>query len=705
MPDRWTRAVLRFRVAFLVGWLVVLLLGVWSSARLAPLLSNSFEVPGTDSERARALLADHFGERPDGVFTVVFPVSRPSDAVLRERLERRVERAAAVVPTARTGAAGTGGGIVFVEVATTLDLQHAKRHTDALRAALRGPGPQALVTGQPAIQHDLDPIFAADLRRGELIAVPVSLLVLLAVLGLSLAVAIPFVVAACTIAATLTVVYALAHTVPMVTYVTNLVALIGLGLAIDYSLLVVHRFREELAGGGSVDDAVVRTVATAGRAVVASGLAVAAGLGLLLLVPVPLLRSMGVGGLLIPLASILAALTLQPALLSLLGRRVSRAPRRDVERGLWARHARSIMGRPLLCLVTGGGLLLAAALPLASLEVTPGSFSALPSSPEAMRGYALLRDGVGRGAVTPTHVVIDAGASGAARLPPARAAVERLVDDLTRDPEVLVVATGQRRRYLDPTGRYARVIVAGRHEYGAAESRRFVTRLRDELVPRARFPAGARAYAGGAAPQGVDFLSRAYGAFPWFVLGVLALTYVVLLRTFRSLVLPLKALLLNALSVAAVYGILALVWGEVEGWIPVFLFAVLFGLSMDYEVFLVTRMRESWDRVADNTRAVAYGLQSTGRIVTAAALIMVAAFSGFAAGRIEPLQQFGVALALAVLIDATIVRAVLVPAAMAVLGRWNWWLPDRVARVARVEPSPLGRKRREGGRARRPPSP
>lgn len=693
MHERWTRAVLRFRVVLLIAWLVVLLLGAWSSARLAPLLSNSFDVPGTDSERAQSLLADHFGERPDGVFTVVFQVRSPSDRQLRARLRRRVERAARVVPTARTGPVGTGGGIVFVEVATTLDLQHAKLHTNALRRALRdGSGTPSLVTGQPAIQHDLDPIFAADLRRGELIAVPAALLVLLAVLGLSLAVAIPFVVAACTIAATLTVVFALAHAVPMVTYVTNLVALIGLGLAIDYSLLVVHRFREELAAGGSVDDAVVRTMATAGRAVVASGLAVAAGLGLLVFMPVPLLRSMGVGGLIIPLASILAALTLQPALLSLLGRRASRPHRRDVERGLWARLARSIMARPLVFLLAGGALLLAAAAPLASLEVTPGSLSALPESPEAMRGYALLRDRVGRGAVTPTHIVIDTGAPGRARLQPTRAAVERLVDDLTRDPDVLVVATGKRRRFLDPTGRYARVIVAGRHEYGDAESRQFVRRLREELVPRARLPAGARAYAGGAAPQGYDFLARTYGAFPWFVLGVLALTYIVLLRAFRSLVLPVKALLLNALSVAAVYGLLALAWGEVEGWIPVFLFAVMFGLSMDYEVFLVTRMRESWDRAADNTRAVAHGLESTGRIVTAAAVIMVAAFSGFAAGRVEPLQQFGFALGLAVLIDVTVVRAVLVPAAMAVLGRWNWWLPERVARVVRVDASPLGQK-------------
>jgi RND superfamily putative drug exporter len=211
-------------------------------------------------------------------------------------------------------------------------------------------------------------------------------------------------------------------------------------------------------------------------------------------------------------------------------------------------------------------------------------------------------------------------------------------------------------------------------------------------------------YVGGAPAQGLDFLDRAYGAFPWLALCLLALTYVVLLRAFRSLLLPLKAVLLNLLSVAAAYGLLVVVFrwdvgagllglqhaDEIEGWIPIFLFAALFGISMDYEVFLVSRMRESWDHVPDNTRAVAHGLQRTGPVVTAAAVIMVAAFSGFAAGRVTGLQQFGVGLTLAVLIDATIVRAVLLPSFMAVAGRYNWWLPAWVARIVRVTPSPLG---------------
>ena len=711
MHERWTAAVLRYRVLVLLVWLGALLAGVWAAPRLPPLLSDSFAVPGTDSERALSILARNFGERPDGAFVVVFDVVRTSDRAERKRAQHRLRLAARAVPTGHAGTLRAGGGILYGDIETTLDLQHAKRQTKALRHALQAQGgAPAYVTGQPAIQSDLDRVFAADLRRGQAIALPVALLALLAVFGLSLAIAIPFVFAACTIAGTLVAVWALAHALSMVSYVTNLVELIGLALAIDYSLLIVHRFREELEPDIEVEDAIVRTMATAGRSVVFSGLAVAAGLAVLLLMPVPFLRSMGVGGLLIPLASIAAALTLQPALLSLLGRRVGRrAPvgRRNDDGGLWARLAHAIMRRPLPFLAGGTALLLAAAVPALSLELSPGSFSSISSTQPSMVGLGLLRDGVGAGAVAPTHVVVDTGAPGRASAPATRAAVDRLGDRLVLDPEALLVASGSRKPYVDPTRRYTRVIVAGRHEYGDEESRSFVGRLRRELVPAAGFPAGTRVYAGGAPPQGVDFLHRAYDAFPWLVLGILSLTYLVLLRAFRSLVLPLKAVLLNLLTTAAVYGLLVTVFqwgiaakafgieqtGQIEGWIPIFLFAVLFGLSMDYEVFLVTRMRETWDETGDNARAVAVGLERTGRIITAAALVMAAAFCGFLAGSVTGLQQLGLALALGVVIDATLVRSVLVPALMALLGRWNWWLPKRVARAARVEPSPLRPKK------------
>ena len=647
---------MRYRGPVLVAWLTILVVGILASARLSPLLANSFSVPGTGSEQARRLLQAHFGERPDGTFTVVFR------ARSKEGLAARVARAARVVPTGRPGVLRAAGGIVFADVTTSLDLQHAKRYTSPLRRALAG-SPQALVTGQPAVQADLDPIFSSDLHRGEAIAIPLTLLILLAVFGISIAVAIPFLVAGCTIAGALGLLYLIAHELSMVAYVRNLVELIGLGLAVDYSLLVVHRYREELQRGVAPDDAVVRTIGTAGRAVAFSGGAVAVGLGLLLVVPVPFIRSMGIGGLLIPVVSVAAALTLQPALLSCFGATLAGPARGGA---FWGRVARTIMRRPRMFLAGGSLVLVVLALPAASLELTPGSLTGIPASAESVRGYDALRNALGGGLVTPTHVVVvDGGA----------AATRRLANELAHDPETLLVAGGTRPPYVSG-GRYRQVIAANRHEWGAPATRRYVERLRNRLIPDARFPAGARVYAGGAPPQGVDFVTRTYDAVPWLVLCVLVFTYLVLLRAFRSAVIPLKALVLNALSVAAAFGVLALAFPHpIEAWIPVFLFAALFGLSMDYEVFMVSRIREAHDAGEPDTDAVAHGLERTGGIVTAAAAIMVVAFAGFAAGRIEGLREFGVGLAVAVTLDATIVRAILVPSAMAVLGRWNWWLP------------------------------
>jgi RND superfamily putative drug exporter len=259
------------------------------------------------------------------------------------------------------------------------------------------------------------------------------------------------------------------------------------------------------------------------------------------------------------------------------------------------------------------------------------------------------------------------------------------------------------RQHVDPSGRFLNVEVIGKQDYGKPASLDFVSRLRGEIVPAARFPQGVTVYAGGGPPGGKDFLDRTYSWFPWLVAAVLVATYLLLMRAFRSIVLPLKAIVLNLLSIGAAYGLLVIVfkWGagewaglipydQIEGWIPVFLFAMLFGLSMDYEVFLVSRMREEWDNGATNEEAVVLGLTKTGRLVTAAGLIMFAAFMGFVAGSVVGLQQFGFGLAAAILIDVTVVRALLVPSAMKLFGKWNWWLPDSLARLARVEPSPLG---------------
>src|SRR6266513_173205 len=345
----WTRVVLRFRWPILAVWLVILLAGGLATAKLSPLLSNTFTVPGTDSERARTILQDHFGDRSDGEFLVIYKV-RNGTAGGRLKLERSIRHAARAVPSGQaTALRDAKNGVVYGSILTTLKLAKAKGYTDDIRHALRTPpGLAGYVSGQPAIQADLDPIFSHDLARGESIALPIALAVLLAVFGLSLAATIPFLFAAATITGTLGIVFIVAHHMTMATYVTNLVQLIGLGIAVDYSPLIVYRFREELEKGGSKDDAIERTMATAGRAVIFSGSTVAIGLALLLFMPLPFMRSMGVGGFLIPLVSMAAAVTLQPALLSLYGRRgvrraaIVRRARDSGRQGFWERLAAAI---------------------------------------------------------------------------------------------------------------------------------------------------------------------------------------------------------------------------------------------------------------------------------------------------------------------------------------------------------------------------
>ena len=689
---------LRFRRSVVALWLVVAVAGFVAYEHLAPILTNQFTVPGTDSERVRVLLEKHFGERPDGSFQVVFRVRDSRDPELAAKLEPAVERAAASVPTGKpTPLIVASRHVVYADVLTRLGFSDAKRYTPRLlRVVGTPPGVErAYVTGAPAIQHDLDPIFQADLLKGEAIALPIAAAVLVGVLGLSGAIAIPFAFAAATIFGTLGIVYGVAQLATTPTYATNLVQLIGLGIAVDYSLLVVYRFREELAAGDEVDDAVVRTMETAGRSVVFSGATVAIGLAMLIALPLPFMRMLGLAGFLIPLVSIVAALTLQPALLSLFGRR-GVARRRilptepiDPEKGFWARLSRSIMRRPLLYLAVGAAILVSAATPAFWLALTPGSSFGIPRFPQSVRGFDVLRAATGPGAVAPTVVLVDTGRSGGVHAQPVLAAVERLTAGLRADPEVARELWVPAGRFVDATGRYTQVIALAKHDYGQPPAQSFARRLRSDLIPAARFPPGAHVLAGGAPPQGVDFLDQAYKWFPALIAAVLVLTYVLLLRAFRSVLLPLKAVVLNLLSVGASYGMLVVVfrWGlghsllgtyrdpQVEGWIPIFLFAMLFGLSMDYEVFLVTRMREAWDAGADNATAVAHGLERTGRIVTAAAIIMCAAFSGFVAGRISGLQEFGLGLAVAIFVDATIVRSLLVPSLMAIFGRWNWWHP------------------------------
>jgi RND superfamily putative drug exporter len=712
-----TRLVLRHRYLVLAGWLVTFVVAGWASSQLAGLLTNRFTLPGTDTRRAELILEDRFGQKSTGSFTIVVQSDASAQALV-PLVREAGERAAATLPTSRlVDVQPANDDVVLAQLVSDLAPADSKGYTDRMREAIgEFPGATVYVTGQAAIEHDLDPVFAEDLVRGELIAIPIALLILVFTFG-TLAFLIPFAFALVTIPTALGIVWIFANFMELSTYLQNLVSLIGLGIAIDYSLLIVYRFREELRGGALRDDAIVKTMATAGRAVVFSGVAVAIGLAMLLFMPLPFMRGFGIGGLVIPAVSVLAAVTFLPAALSLAGGRLDAVRllprawlerRADHERGFWAALAHFIMRYPKL--VAGGttAFLVALALPILALQLGPGSYAeGIPRDLEAVRGYDVLTEAVGAGAVAPSNIVVDTGRDGGANDPAIRSAVAELSRGLRADPEVASVRFDESPQHVDPDSRYLNVEVVGREDYGKPESLEFVDRLRDEIVPSAGFPESAAVYAGGGPPGGKDFLDLTYSWFPWLVALVLLATFVLLMRAFRSLVLPLKAIALNLVSIGAAYGLLVVVfkWGagewagliaydQIEGWIPVFLFAMLFGLSMDYEVFLVSRMREEWDNGATNEDAVVLGLTKTGRLVTAAGLIMFAAFTGFVAGSIVGLQQFGFGLAAAILIDVTIVRALLVPSAMKLFGRWNWWMPEGLARIIRVEPSPLDQHRR-----------
>ena len=708
---------IRYRWAVAAVWAVTVVASVMAMSGLADLLTNRFSLPGTDTARAETILEEHFGQRTTGSFSVVVQGPAGSAERLVPVVRERAAKAAAELPTGKlAGVQAVSDAVVTATIVSKLEPADAKRHTDEMRAAAgQIPGATLYVSGQAAIEHDLDPVFSHDLKVGELfIAIPIALLILAFVFG-TLAFLIPFMFSAAAIPATLSIVWIFAHFMELTTYLQNLVMLIGLGIAIDYSLLIVYRYREELQKDQDKEEAIVRTMQTAGRAVVFSGSAVGIGLALMLFMPLPFMRGFGIGGFAIPIVSIVCALTLLPVLLYFLGAKLDRVrlvpkrvlERRDSEYNFWKRLARTIQRRPVFFAVGTSAFLLALASPVFALELGPGSNKGIPQNLEGVKGLNVISDAVGEGALAPTAIVGDSGRPGGVDSTAVRAAIGELITRLRQDPEVAAVVFGESRQHVDPTERYFHVEVIGQSEYGSPSALDFVDRLRDDIIPAAGFPDDVRVYAGGGPPSGVDFLDVTYGAFPWLVLGVLLLTYILLLRAFRSLLLPLKAIILNLLSIAAAFGVLVIFfkWGgagalglisfdQIEGWIPVFIFAMVFGLSMDYEVFLVSRMREEWDAGKPNDEAVATGLAKTGRIVTAAGLVMFAAFMGFVAGSIVGLQQFGFGLAVAILLDVTVVRALLVPSAMELFGRWNWWLPSGVARVLRVKPSPLAQRSR-----------
>ena len=712
MLERWTRAVVRRRFAVIVVWITLVILGIFAGSHLNNHLTTSLTVPGSESAKAGEILDVHFQENTEGTFTVLLNFKNAPQAEI-EKIKAKIATATSIIPTAKVTQQKALGGVLFANIGTSFKLIHAAAYTEKFRQALINAGLHgALVTGPPAIYRDVTPVLASDLHRGQILAVLLALLLLMLMLGACWAVLVPLLFATATISLTLAVVYLLAQRILMVPYIPNVIELIGLGLAIDYSLLIVHRYRREIMDHSdvSVDEAIVKTLETAGRTVILSGFIVSLGLATLLLVPVPFIRSLGAAGLVVPVVSVFAALTLQPALLSILGRSGVIPKRfsglmanRNLMTGMFAKIARVVIRRPLLVLMFSSGTLAIIASSVIWLQVTPSSLTAKPVQLESARALSMVTDRVGPGIITPNEIVVDLGRPNQATTPATRATRTNLAQKILKNPEVLIVATGEKTPYVDGTGRYLRMFVVGRSDLGAEASQKLVHDLRAHYISKTSFPGNTKIYLGGAPAQGVDLLESIFKSFPWIVLLALALAYIVLVRAFRSLILPLKAILLDLVSIAVAYGSLVLVFrfgvgssifgtyrlDQIEAWVLIFLFVVLFGLSMDYEVFIVSRMREAWNRGSTNNEAIIEGLAHTGGVVTAAAVILVGALSGMVIGHFAGLQQLGVGLAIGVLIDATIIRGLLLPSAMVLLGRWNWWLPSSVARLLKVKAAPL----------------
>ena len=675
-----TRTVLRHRAFVVAAWLALALAGTVAGTLLPQRLTALTSVPGSPSAAAESVLGSRFGDNSDGTFIVIVPFGQ-ADPTRIEGMQAELSAAIRAVPDASLMEHRAIGGVLYGVIGTNLSLLDASNLTDTLRAALQDRGlTNAIVTGAPALEHDVRPVLAEDLQRGTAVAVVAALLLLVVVLGWARVVIVPLLIAGAVVAVSLLGVFVLNLFTPMVLYIPNIIELVGLGLAIDYSLLLVQRFRAEVASGSTMETAVTRTMARAGRTVVISGLTAAVGLCVLFLTPVPFVRSLGAAGVIVPLVSTLAALTLQPVLLAMLGHRgVSPRGWRGVlalrsSARRWTAVAQAVVRNPRTIALASLAALLVIAAPMASIRLAPASLAAVPPSLEAARGVSFLATHVGAGAATPHSVIVDTGARGAAVSAEGEASRVRLAAALTHVPGVFAVVSDTTTEFIDASQRYQRFIVLGRDGFAAPGTQAVIERLRHLDLRQYGYASRARAFVAGTSSRGIDFLDRIQRSVPWIVIVSLLVAYVVMSRAFRSRLLPAIAVSLNLISVAAALGVVAFVFhfilghATIEAWALVFLFALLFGLSMDYQVFMLSRIREAAATGVSMREAIVQGVEQTASVITAAAAILVAALAGLIIGHITGLQELGVGLAAGVVIDATIVRTLLLPSVLAMLG-------------------------------------
>jgi RND superfamily putative drug exporter len=554
-----------------------------------------------------------------------------------------------------------------------------------------GRGFAVKITGQYTLGQDFTTVSQSDLSNGELkFGLPAALIVLLLVFGTVTGAMIPMLMAIMSIVVALGITAAVGQVFQLNLFITNMIVAMGLALGIDYSLFIVSRLREERHRGSSTREAIMTVANTATRAVVFSGTAFTLAMIGMLLVPDTTLRSLGFGAVLVGLVSIAVALTFHPAVLMVLGDRVDRtrlpwlgariAASAGEEGPLWRRAILAVLRRPALSLVLTTVLLLAAASPLLGLKVGSSGSSSLPDDTVAKQGLVALQRDFARGATDPVNIVVDRSPSS----PQTRAGIARLRLALARDRDFAA-----RAATLQSGPRIAVVSVPLTTEPTTERASAAIDRLRDDYVPRAFGGAAGKVFVGGGPAEARDSFAVDGGWLPIVIAFVLALSLVLLTLAFRSIVIPLTAIAVNLLSVGAAYGILVLVFQKgvaadllgfekvqrIEAWVPVFLFSVLFGLSMDYQVFLLSRIRERWTKTGDTNGAIVHGVASTARLITGAAAIIIVVFAGFATGQLVSFQEMGFGIAVALALDATLVRLLLIPAAMRLLGERNWYLP------------------------------
>ncbi len=555
---------------------------------------------------------------------------------------------------------------------------------------------QVTTVGQVSIDNAFTQISSTDLRKAEYFGLPAAVIVLVLVFGALVAAGIPLALAGFSIVVALGLTTLLGRVTDLSFYVVNMITMIGLAVGIDYALFLISRFREERGIGKSVQEAIAVTGGTAGKAVLFSGATVALALSGIIFMPTTIFRSLGAGAVMVVLVAMFAIITLVPVALRLIGNWIN-WPRRtqshpvqhadpsvrwsddELYSGFWGRASRAIMTHPVVSLVLAATLLVTLATPLFQLKRGMEGVSTLP--PGTVRtAFNILNRDFAAGLLAPVEIVVDAP-----RNDQTLQAITKLNTTLANDPQFVPTPSVE----WNSSGDLALVSIPLKTDPNSPSAYATVKQLRSSFIPAAFAGTNARVYVTGQTALNVDFVSLVDSYTPWIFAYVLSLSFVLLTLAFRSIVVPAKAILMNLLSVGAAYGLMVLVFQKgylhnlfhfektptIEAWVPIFLFTVLFGLSMDYQVFLLSRIREHFDQTHDNRESVAVGLKTTGRLITGAASIMVVVFASFASGRLVVFEQLGFGLAVAIALDATVVRLVLVPAAMTLLGDINWYLP------------------------------